>query len=288
MAAPGTLVITCIEDHPKAIMLLRTARKRAEDRGGKWRAVFIETPAHQRQVDNGSHERMLRLLTTAEQMGGESVHIEAETVEKGLTSLLEKDAGQIALVIVGSVKTEGRFGYLRTLPWMRMVRLAGQYTQVEIVPLTEQYYHKSLSETLHLREIRPIYLLYALLSVGVAYLGASFLEWVLPPALFRINNQNIALLFMIACAFVAGRFGLLPGLIASVASFFTMNYYFTVPYHILKMDTVTDLLNMGLFLSAALLISLFMHKKRPSVKCGRRPFLPSIVWHLKHFRVSKL
>ncbi len=64
------LVITCIVDHPKAMTLLRTARSRAQDMGGAWRAVFIETPEHLERIEDGSQQRILRLLTLAEQMGG--------------------------------------------------------------------------------------------------------------------------------------------------------------------------------------------------------------------------
>lgn len=255
------LVVVCLEDHPKAIIMLRLARQRAEERGLKWRAVFIETPAHLRAED-APHQRMLKLLTLAEQMGGETSHLEAETLERGLETLLEKESDRIALVIIGSVEMEGGFKHWRALNWMHMVRLASQYTQVEIVPLAGQQYRRSLRDIFHLRSLKPIYFLYALLAVGVACLGALALEQVLPPALFRINAQNIALLFMIACAFVAGRYGLLPGLIASVGSFLTFNYYFTVPYYAFKLNTVTDILNMALFLSAALLISVFTSQTR--------------------------
>jgi len=101
-----------------------------------------------------------------------------------------------------------------------------------------------------------------LLAVGVAYLCAFALETLLPPALFRINEQNVALLFMIACAFVAGRFGLMPGLVASVASFLTVNYTVIAPYKQINLTTVTDVLSMMLFLSAAVLISLFTSQTR--------------------------
>src|SRR5438132_610706 len=67
---------------------------------------------------------------------------------------------------------------------------------------------------------------------------------------------------MIACAFVAGNFGLLPGLVASIAGFLTQNYYFTLPYHSLKIFTVTDAINMTLFLSGAILISVFTSQTR--------------------------
>jgi len=279
------LIVACIEDHPKAAILLRIAHRRAQEKGMKWCAVFIETPTYLRQGDDGSRERVLRLLTLAEQMGGETAHLEAETMEKGLAHLLEKEGGRIALIIVGSVEAEGRFRSLRALPWMRMVRLASQHAQVEIVPLSGMHFRQNLIEKLHLRALRPKDFAYALLAVGAAYLSALFLKSLLPPALFRINDQNVALLFMIACAFVAGRFGLPPGLVASVASFFTVNYYFTVPYHVLKLYTVTDMLNMGLFLFAALLISLFTSQTRDyAQKAAKRELSTSALFTL--YRVA--
>lgn len=256
------LIIVCVEDHPKSIRMLRIARKRAQEKNGRWRAVFIENGIQNNGKHDSAHERMLRLMTLAEQMGGETARVDTEDMENGLGKILAREAANIALVIVGSVEAEGRFKYFRTYPWMRLVRLASMHTQVEIIPLSGHYYRSSWREKLNLRAIRPKHLLYSLLAIGTASLCTMLLEWLLPPALFRINNQNVALIFMIACAFTAGRFGLLPGLVASVGSFLTVNYYFTMPYHALKLNSITDFLNMVLFLSAALLISLFTSQTR--------------------------
>lgn len=265
MSPSNNLVITCIEDHPKAIILLRMARKRAREKGCHWRAVFIdtaftETSKQSKKRNDASHERMLQLLRAAEQMGGQSAHIEAQTLENGLTALLKNEVPRIELVIIGSTGNEGRFArlraYLRILPWMRLARLAKHYTQVEIVPLGERDDHKNASEILHLDDIRITHLFYGVLAVAIASACAYFLESALPTEVFRLPSLTIALLFMIACAFVAGRFGLLSALAAAAGSFLVVNYYFTEPYHILKISTATDLINMGVFLSAALLISL--------------------------------
>lgn len=262
-AAPRkNLIIVLVEDHPKAILLLRMARKRATERNCKWRAVYVETPARLRNKDEGTQERILRLLTTAEQLGGESEQVEAASLEKGMEMLCAREQQRLDLVILGSTESHSRFSRFKASPWIRTVRSASMRTQVEIVPLSGPLYRARLTERLRLRNFRARYILYALASVGVALLGASLLERALPPALFRINEHNIALLFMTACAFAASRFGLLPGLIASVLSFLTVNYYYTIPYNTVKVDTVTDVLNMAIFLFAALLISLFTSQTR--------------------------
>lgn len=256
------VVIAYVEDHPRVVMLLRLARRRAQERNCRWRAVFIETPEQAIQTDDAPKRRRLRLSTLAEQMGGEVTHMEAASTEKGIEQLLEKEKALLALVLIGSVEVEGGMSRFRNPSWVRLAKIAGQYTKVEIVPLTGQLYHRSMKDRLHWRALRPLDAIYALLAVGIAYLCSLFLQGLFSPALFRINDQNVALLFMIACAFVAGRYGLMPGLLASVASFLTVNYFFTPPYEVLKINTITDVLNMALFLSAALLISLFTSQAR--------------------------
>ncbi len=256
------LIIVLVEDHPKAILLLRMARKRALERNCKWRAVYVETPSHIRAVEDGTQERILRLLTTAEQLGGESEQVEALSLERGMEMLCAREQQRLDLVIMGSTESNSRFARFKMTPWIRTVRSASLRTQVEIVPLAGPMHRQRLAERLRVKGLRPSYMLYALVSVSVAFLCATTMQQLLPPALFRINEHNIALLFMTACAFTAGRYGLLPGLVASVASFLTVNYYYTVPYYAVKITSVTDILNMGIFLSAALLVSLFTSQTR--------------------------
>ena len=87
-----------------------------------------------RQAEDGAQERMLRLLTLAGQMGGETEHFEAASLEKGIEQVFVREGGQLAMVILGSVEEAWKFSRLRSSPWMRAVRFASQQTQVEIRP----------------------------------------------------------------------------------------------------------------------------------------------------------
>ncbi len=257
------LIIVYMEDHPKTIMLLRAAKRRAAERQCKWCAVFIATPVEPQNIDEQAKERIARLRSMATQMGGETIYFEAETQEKGMATILEKEKTRLELVMIGGTHNKVKKSIFLSNPsWLNIAQVASRYTQVEIVQLIGQPYKTSIKEKFYVHIVRIEYAIYALVAVGFAYLSALILQAILPPALFRINDQNVGLLFMIACAFVAGRYGLMSGLVASVASFLTVNYYFTLPYHTLKLETVTDLLNMGLFLFAALLISLFTSQTR--------------------------
>jgi len=270
--APRMQVLAYIEDHPKAIMVLRAARARAQEKGYAWVAVYLETPAQATSADQSAHARMLRLLTLAQQMGGETLHFETQTIDEGMRRVLEAAKDRLCLCVVGSTEAEyhWRFWERRMPSWQRVVRLASTYTPVETVPLSGQPFVRSLWRWPNLDSFRLRHLLYALLSVGVAFGCAVLLQWALPPALFRINSRNVALLFMIACAFSASRFGMIPGLLASVIGFFAANYYFIPPYRSLQISTITEALDMILFLAAAVLIALFTSQTRTLAERAKR------------------
>lgn len=261
--AKRNLVITFLVNHPKALVLLWTARKRAQEIGGVWRVVYIGTPDQQKTAHSASHEQILHLLTRAKQMGGETEHIEALSLLKGAEDVLKKETGNINSVIIGSTEHEGLFSRLRTPQWVRLVELASRYAKVESVPLAGQFRQPFYGRVLgRIREIEPKHIVFALLGMLVPSLIVAFMQSVLQPAFFRINEQNIDNLFLIAVAVIAGRYGLVPGVIAAIAGFLIENYYFTLPYHAFKLQSVTDLFSMGLFLSAATIIAIFTSQMR--------------------------
>jgi two-component system sensor histidine kinase KdpD len=261
------LVITCIEDHPKAILLLLAAYKRAQEINGRWRVVFIETADHNKGTYEQWNEHRLRLLTRAKQMGAETEHVEALSITQGLSQLLEREAGNVAHIILGKIEAEDTLSRLRKLPWLKLIDIASAHAKLEIIPLTGQF-RQPLKDRLlsRLREVEPRHIIYAVAGVAVPCLLTMLLKSTLSPALFRINEQNISILFIISCAFIAGRYGLIPGLVTAIAGFFVQNYYFTVPYNSIKLNSITDLFSMGLFLTAALVLALFTSHMREYVK----------------------
>jgi two-component system sensor histidine kinase KdpD len=120
----------------------------------------------------------------------------------------------------------------------------------------------SVSRALFLKQV-----LYALGAVSVAFLCALALETFLPATAWGRNERSIGLIFMLGCAFVAGRYGLLPALIASAVSFVVVNFYFDLdyPYEPINYDSnvnAVDVLNVGLFLASAIVISVFTSRMR--------------------------
>lgn len=256
------LVVAFIVGHPKAGLLLRHARKTAQEIGGRWCVLYVETSDEHKQPLR--YEQILNLLTRAKHMGAEVDHIHALSVMKGAEEFLERESAHLYSVVVGGTDAEhSLINRLRTPVWVRMVQLSSRYAKVETVPLTGQFIEPFVQRMLsRVSSIEPRHVFYGIASMAVPLLLAQLLKWSLPPILFRINEQNIDNLFLITAGIVAGRFGLAPGLVSAIAGFFINNYYFTLPYHQIKLNGPTDWFGMGMFLSAAVFISLFTSQMR--------------------------
>lgn len=257
-------IVAWLDSHPKAITILHTARRRARERNCNWCVVSVQSYPSLPIMEDDDGELMLRLCTLAEQMGAEVIHLQAGHAEEGLRDFLEAEKDRIELFIIGSPEAGGVLGRLRLrcAPWERAVQMAGQYARLEIIPLSGLVAGKLRWNWNTLKIVHPVRILYAIAAVSIAFAAAYMLKWSMPPALFRVNMQNVSLLFMTACAFVAGRYGLLPGLVAAVASFLTYNYFYVAPYYMLKIGSVTEAINMTIFLSAGILIALFTSRAR--------------------------
>ena len=69
----------------------------------------------------------------------------------------------------------------------------------------------------------------------------------------RLTIANASLLFMLATLVVAVRFGTGPSVLAAVLSFFSFNYFLVRPYYTLAVEDPRELLDLVVFLAAALI-----------------------------------
>jgi two-component system sensor histidine kinase KdpD len=121
------------------------------------------------------------------------------------------------------------------------------------------------------------------MAVGLAYFTTRTLQNLFPP-IFESDGQNIKplyMLFMVACAYSASRYGLVPGIIASAASFIAINYLLTSSFHLVHPTNPADIFNMGIFLFAVLLISLVTSRTHEvAQKAAKRELSTQVLFNL--------
>jgi two-component system sensor histidine kinase KdpD len=90
-----------------------------------------------------------------------------------------------------------------------------------------------------------------LLTVGAVALTTAVLSLVRS----QLSTQVIALLYLLPVMLSATRWGLLPALAASLASFFAFNFFFLTPAYTLAVSDPEELLALMVFLLVAVLLS---------------------------------
>jgi two-component system, OmpR family, sensor histidine kinase KdpD len=104
--------------------------------------------------------------------------------------------------------------------------------------------------------------LFALLAVGAA-------TAVLFPLRSRLPLEMIALLYLLPILLAASRWGLVPALTASLASFITYNYFFLFPYFTFAVNDPKELLGLIVFLIVAVLVSQAMSEAHRNMELAQ-------------------
>jgi two-component system sensor histidine kinase KdpD len=254
-----TRIIACVSSHPKTEMLLQSARRAARDAGvEQWAALYIETPQDFRK-DSEYQQRVLRFLTQAEEWGATIVRQPASTVADGIRDYLKTGSSDERIILlVGNPETvRSRFWERRPLT-QRLIHTLPTHCQLMTIPLKgRSLYVDSWTDILGLRGVRFSQILYAAVAVLIACVLVEILRATMSYAEFSMNNYNISIVFMLPTVFIAGRFGLFPGLITAALSYFTMNYLYIQPLYQLDIEDYPIYLNAVLFMLSVVAIAFF-------------------------------
>ena len=257
------VVLACVTDHPRAITLLRAAKRRAARLDVPWIAVYIDESESMRS-QGVDIKRAMQNLTLAEQMGAKVVNETAPSFYEGILHQLETldQAGrEVQAIFIEEEEQDNWWDLFRQPVSERLRQIIPDNCRLEIIAYEGRIVNPlAWLEQMWLRDITLKEVMFALGTVVLATLAAALLKGLMPSALYRLNDSNISLIFMIACAASSGRYGLLPGLITAVVGFLSLNFFFIVPYFQVAINTPTQALNLGLFLMASVLMAFFVSR----------------------------
>jgi two-component system sensor histidine kinase KdpD len=251
-------VVVCINDHPGMDMLLRAAAAEAESTRQVWYALYVETPRGEQTMSPRKAERLLRTLTQAEQLGAAIAKTEAKTVSAGIIAFikgLEKSSGNLPILVIGKTARDGLWPIIRPALADRIGESLRGEIQLRIIPLPR------FVRPVCIRISRNLYwgnnwrnMLAACAAIVVTLAIGTGLRLISPYEQLGASHNNASILFLLACVFVTGRYGLLPGLLAAVLGFATVNLLYTGAYAQLRANPA-DFTTLVLFLIASLAIA---------------------------------
>lgn len=256
--ATHEIVLACLVSTTQEYAILRTAQRHARARGVAWYAVYLELWDDQKEARVSSRNRVLEQVALAERMGAVTFVTKAADYIRGFQEALAECGRRNVrpqMVIAGAPNMHSPHSVRRSV--VAIEEACGTGCELLAIPPSEEP-RKRLSwlERLHMRRLTFGAALWALAAAVFAFGVTSALEISLEDPRQLLHNTHAFLIYLIACAITAGRFGLLPGMITAVASFILLKWFAIEPLHTLRVDQPDQLVSLALFLLASAVISL--------------------------------
>jgi two-component system sensor histidine kinase KdpD len=225
-------------------LIRRAARIAVRSSGGDLLAVHV---ARSDGLAGASPTALARQRLLVESLGGTYHHVRGDDVPAALLAFARaENATQLVLGDSRRPALARLFGPGTAMATIRDSR------DIDVHIVTHQ--HAGRGVTLPHRQARLSrqrrvqgYLL-ALVLLALATV-------VLVPLRSALNLASDTLIFLLATVLVALVGGLLPALLAAVASSLLLNYYFTPPLHTLSISDPNNALTLGVFVLVAVLVS---------------------------------
>jgi two-component system, OmpR family, sensor histidine kinase KdpD len=255
--AAGERILVCVSEDPRAAGLVRYAKRLADRLHAPFTALCVET-RRSLQWSEEERDRVADTMRLAEALGGEAITVPGG--DRGIADdvISFAQANNITQIIIGKSTRSRWFEILHGSVVHDLVRRSGNIS-VNVIAGEELARDPIPKKTVRTAEgdapFDPWPYLIALATVAVA-LGVSALiePW--------LGIENVDLVFLTAVVGVAVRYGLLPSLLATVASSLCYNFFFLPPIYTFTITDPNNVLAFVFFTIVAVVVSHFASRGR--------------------------
>lgn len=244
--AAGERLVVAVSEHPGAQALVRTAKRMADALGASWRAVHVET-ARDLTFREAEKRQLAATLELAQQLGGQTASIPAESVITGLRDYCEEM--RATQLILGKAHRsrlhEWRHGsvvdrMVRECPGVAVHVLALETPDTALARMPREHEPGRWGSAAGYAVSLALVALVTAIGGSIAALG---------------NVTNIALLYLLPVLVAATRYGLRTGLVTGLASSLAYNFFFIPPLYTFTIADPQNLITVLVLLGIAVMVS---------------------------------
>jgi two-component system, OmpR family, sensor histidine kinase KdpD len=261
--AAGERILVCISEDRRCAGLVRYTKRLADRLHGPWTALYVEG-RRATQLNEEQRDRIADTLRFAEALGGEAVTLPAG--DRGIAEDVMRyaQANNVTQIVIGKSARSRWFEMVHGSVVHDLVRRSGNVSVHVIAGDTvagEPVPKKSVRTAERDDTFNPRPYIAALVAVACALGFAELIEsWV--------GNANVDLVFLTAIVVIAVRLGLLPSLLASIASALAYNFFFLPPIYTLTITDPNNVVAFGLFTLVAIVVSSVAARGRTQAKAA--------------------
>ena len=244
-------LLICVGHGPGTEKLVRSGKRLAASLDADWIAVFVETPALQR-LPEAQRARIMKGLKLAQELGAETTVLGGSDL--AATLLAYARSRNVSKLVVGK-SSAGPLRRLLRQPLLE--QLTRQADDVDVYVVSHEHdpdstapqegFNRLLFGEASRQKQGHGYvaaLLACLLTTGLVSLLTPFFDL-----------SNVVMLYLLAVVLIAVRFGRGPGVLASLVSVATFDFFFVPPRLSLSVSDTQYLLTFAVMFAVALIIS---------------------------------
>jgi two-component system sensor histidine kinase KdpD len=248
--AAGERILVCISDDARSAGLVRYAKRLADRLHGPWVALYVEG-RRSLQLSEEERDRIADTLRLAEALGGEAITLPAGDRHIADDVIGYAQANNVTQIVIGKSARTRWFEIIHGSVVHDLVRRSGNIS-VHVIAgdaiAGEPIQKKSVRSAERDEPTDPQPYIFALLAVALALGAAELIQpW--------FGVENVDLVFLTAVVSVAVRLGLLPSLLASIASSLCYNFFFLPPIYTFTIADPTNVAAFVFFTLVAVIVS---------------------------------
>ena len=260
--AAGERILVVVNEDPKALALVRYARRMAERLRAPWQALYVET-THAMRLTEAQRDRIADTMRLAEKLGGQSVTIPGGELAKDIIRYAE--ANNFSHLVIGRSKRNRLHEMLFGSVTYEIVRSAGNIA-VHVITGHEQ--DQIAAKTVATRKASTSTDIKSYM-IGTGLVGIALALSLLLTRILEV--QNVALVFLMAVLVSAVTYGLWPALFVSGLSVLAFNFFFLSPHYTFNISDPENVVALFFFLVVALIASnLTANVRRQAMMAQRR------------------
>jgi two-component system sensor histidine kinase KdpD len=263
--AAGERVLVGVNEAPNCAAVVRYVRVLADRLHAPWTAIYIETSRTHRLGD-AARDRISDCQRLAQRLGGDAVTVPAADVTQGLIDYA-RDNNFTHVVIAKSHRS--RWSELwRGSNTHRLIRRAGDIhvhviaeAQREIGPKSAEDIGETVAARPESVDLRPYIGSLAMVAAAIG-VGEGLQHW--------LNVSSISLAFLTAVLTSAIAYGLLPSLVACLASVLAYNFFFLPPLYTFTIADPENVVALFFFAVVAVIASNLAARMRAQAVAARQ------------------
>jgi len=252
-------LLVCIGPSPTSARLIRVARRMAMALRAPWIAAYVDTG---RFMSDAARQKLARNLNLAEQLGAETVTLGGEDMAEEIVKYAQSKS--VTKIIIGKTG-EPRW---RELTGSSIVsKVLHRSGDIDVYVIRGQRDPADESKVQHPVSRHKINYLSFINTIVVTAISTVLAELISRAGL---SETNQAMVFILGVVFVTAKYGLGPGILASVAGVLAFDFFLVPPYYSFRVTDTEYFITFAVMLTIAILISTLAFRVRLQVETLRQ------------------